>query len=100
MIGYLEGTLFKLEEERLLLLTQQVGYEILLPAFVRMSIGDLTEGDPLSLFIYYHQTERQPKPVLIGFRSETEKAFFQCLPLFFGLPAILLAGWPVSPLAR
>jgi Holliday junction DNA helicase RuvA len=77
MIGYLEGTLFKLEEERLLLLTQQVGYEGLLPAFVRMSISDLAEGDPLSLFIYYHQTERQPKPVLIGFRSETEKAFFQ-----------------------
>jgi Holliday junction DNA helicase RuvA len=77
MIGYLEGTLFKLEEERLLLLTQQVGYEVLLPAFVRMSISDLAEGDPLSLFIYYHQTERQPKPVLIGFRSETEKAFFQ-----------------------
>lgn len=77
MIGYLEGTLFKLEEERLLLLTQQVGYEVLLPAFVRVSISDLAEGDPLSLFIYYHQTERQPKPVLIGFRSETEKAFFQ-----------------------
>lgn len=77
MIGYLEGNLFKLEEERLLLLTQQVGYEVLLPAFVRMSISDLAEGDPLSLFIYYHQTERQPKPVLIGFRSETEKAFFQ-----------------------
>lgn len=77
MIGYLEGTLFKLEEERLLLLTQQVGYEVLLPAFVRMSISDLAEGDPLALYIYYHQTERQPKPVLIGFRSETEKAFFQ-----------------------
>jgi Holliday junction DNA helicase RuvA len=77
MIGYLEGTLFKLEEERLLLLTQQVGYEVLLPTFVRMRISDLNEGDPLSLFIYYHQTDRQPKPVLIGFTSESEKAFFQ-----------------------
>lgn len=77
MIGYLEGTLFKLEEERLLLLTQQVGYEVLLPVFVRMRIGDLDEGEPLALYIYYHQTERQPKPVLIGFTSEAEKAFFQ-----------------------
>lgn len=77
MIGYLEGTLFKLEEERLLLLTQQVGYEVLLPTFVRMRISDLKEGDPLSLYIYFHQTERQPKPVLIGFTSEAEKAFFQ-----------------------
>jgi holliday junction DNA helicase RuvA len=77
MIAYLEGTLFKLEEERLLLLTQQVGYEVLLPTFVRMRISDLKKGDPLSLYIYYHQTERQPKPVLIGFTSEAEKAFFQ-----------------------
>jgi Holliday junction DNA helicase RuvA len=85
MIGYLEGTLFKLEEERLLLLTQQVGYEVLLPAFVRIRIGDLAEGDPLSLYIYYHQTERQPKPVLIGFASEAEKAFFQ---IFLSVEAI------------
>ncbi|MDJ0784981.1 MAG: OB-fold domain-containing protein [Desulfosarcinaceae bacterium] len=77
MIGYLEGTLFRLEEERLLLLAQQVGYEILLPTFVRNRIGDLAEGDPLALFIYYHQTERQPRPILIGFTSEAEKSFFQ-----------------------
>jgi holliday junction DNA helicase RuvA len=77
MIGYLEGTLFELEEERLLLLTQQVGYEVLLPTFVRMRLSELDRGDPLSLYIYYHQTERQPKPVLIGFTSEAEKAFFQ-----------------------
>jgi Holliday junction DNA helicase RuvA len=77
MIGYLEGTLLKLDGERLLLLTRQVGYEVLLPAFVRIQISDLAEGAPLALFIYYHQTERQPKPVLIGFTSEAEKAFFQ-----------------------
>jgi Holliday junction DNA helicase RuvA len=77
MIGYLEGTLLKLDGERLLLLTRQVGYEVLLPAFVRIQISELAEGDQLSLFIYYHQTERQPKPVLIGFTSEAEKAFFQ-----------------------
>lgn len=77
MIGYLEGSLLKIGEDRILLLANQVGYEVLLPAYVieRMQAGNV--GDPLALYIYYHQTERQPKPVLIGFNSEEEKEFFQ-----------------------
>jgi Holliday junction DNA helicase RuvA len=31
----------------------------------------------VKLFIYYHQTERQPKPLLIGFNFEPEKEFFE-----------------------
>ena len=34
MIGYIEGKLLKKEDERILLLANQVGYEILLNAFV------------------------------------------------------------------
>ena len=34
-------------------------------------------GDEISLYVYYYQTERQPKPVLIGFNLEAEKEFFQ-----------------------
>ena len=77
MIGYLEGSLLKIGEDRILLLANQVGYEVLLPAYVieRMHPSDV--GDPLALYIYYQQTERQPKPVLIGFNSEEEKEFFQ-----------------------
>jgi Holliday junction DNA helicase RuvA len=77
MIGYLEGSLLKIGEDRILLLANQVGYEVLLPAYLieRMHAGDI--GGPLALYIYYQQTERQPKPVLIGFNSEEEKEFFQ-----------------------
>ena len=77
MIGYLEGKLLKFDEDRILLLTHQVGYEILLPAVVMKTILQKAIGDEISLYIYYHQTERQPKPVLIGFNSEVEKEFFQ-----------------------
>lgn len=77
MIGYLEGKLLAKEEDRILLLVNHIGYEILLPALVMESLETKVAGDPLSLYIYYHQTERQPKPVLIGFNSETEKEFFQ-----------------------
>ncbi len=85
MIGYLEGRLLRLEEERILLLVHQVGYEILVPVFVRESLNAKQVGDELALYIYYHQTERQPKPVLIGFNLEAEKEFFQ---LFISVEAI------------
>ena len=85
MIGYLQGRLFKIEDEKILLLVHQVGYEILIPAFVRDTLNSKQAGDELALYIYYHQTERQPKPVLIGFNLEAEKEFFQ---LFISVEAI------------
>lgn len=80
MIGYLEGTLFKrIEEDRIILLVNQVGFEVVLPTMVMTSVEDAEVGTPISLYIFYHQTERQPKPVLIGFTTEEQKAFFQLL---------------------
>jgi len=75
----------KKEEERILLLCNQVGYEVLLPGFVMETLRGKVDGDILSLYIHYQQTERQPTPVLIGFNSELEKAFFH---LFISVEAI------------
>jgi Holliday junction DNA helicase RuvA len=77
MIGYLEGRLMKKEQDRILLLVGHVGYEILVPVIVMASLAAKEIGDEVSLHIYYQQTERQPKPVLIGFNLEAEKEFFQ-----------------------
>ncbi len=77
MIGYIEGKILKKEEDRILVLTNQIGYEVLLPAIVTASLQDKQIGDQISLYIFYQQTERQPKPVLIGFNLEVEKEFFQ-----------------------
>ncbi len=77
MIGYLEGKLLKKEDDRILLLANQVGYEVLLPAVVMETLNTKPIGDEISLYIYYQQTERQPKPVLIGFNLEAEREFFQ-----------------------
>ena len=77
MIGYVEGKLLKKDEDRLLVLANQVGYEVLVPSIVMDKLCDKEVGDELALFIYYQQSEHQPKPVLIGFNTEFEKEFFQ-----------------------
>ena len=77
MIGYIEGKIIKKEDERVLVLANQVGYEILLPAFVMETINPQKTGDEIALYVFYQQTERQPKPILIGFNLEAEKEFFQ-----------------------
>ena len=77
MIGYLEGKLLKKEEDRILILANQVGYEVLLPAIVMQSMQSQGVGEQVAFYIFYHQTERQPKPVLIGFNLEVEREFFQ-----------------------
>lgn len=77
MIGYLEGKVIKKEDNRIILLVNRIGYEILLPEIVMESMNNKVPGDELALYIYYQQTERQPKPVLIGFNLEIEKEFFE-----------------------
>ena len=77
MIGYIEGKILKKEDERVLVLANQVGYEILLPAFVMEGLVTKKVGDDIALYIFYQQTDRQPKPILIGFNLEAEKEFFQ-----------------------
>lgn len=69
--------MFKLEEDRAVVLTNQVGYEVMLPALVAAKLHDKTKGDLVAFHIYYYQTERQPKPTLIGFLEEQDKEFFQ-----------------------
>lgn len=102
MIGYLEGKLLAKEEERILLLANQVGYEVLLPAIVMETLKTRTIGDTLSLYIYFQQTERQPKPVLIGFNSEIEKEFFQhfiSVEAIGPLKAVKAMNIPISDIA-
>ena len=103
MIGYLEGKLLKKEDDRILLLANQVGYEVLVPAVVMNSLKIKDIGSEVSLYIYYQQTERQPKPVLIGFNNEVEKEFFQyfiSVEAIGPLKAVKALGIPVREIAR
>lgn len=64
----------------MVVLAQGVGYEVLLPAIVCQALAGKRcgeDGDRVKLHIFYHQSEHQPKPVLVGFTSEVEKEFFE-----------------------
>lgn len=82
MISYLEGRLLQKKEDRVVVLAGGVGYEVILPAIVRPALRARragAEGDAVKLHISYHLTERNPKPVLVGFESPLEKEFFELL---------------------
>jgi len=103
LIGYLEGKILKKEADRLLVLANQVGYEVLLPAVVEQALTDKQVGEDIALFIYHQQTERQPKPVLIGFNREIEREFFQyfiSVEDIGPLKAVKALDMPVGEIAR
>jgi Holliday junction DNA helicase RuvA len=83
MIKYLRGTIRRIdkEEARVVVDVGGVGYEVLLPYFVMRALLEegKAEGDEVDLEIYYHASERQPKPALVGFKKESERTFFEKL---------------------
>lgn len=77
MIAYIQGKLLQRDADRVIVLTGGIGYEVLLPAIVVNALPSTDAEQTLSFHIFHYQTERQPKPVLIGFNTESEKEFFQ-----------------------
>ncbi|MDA0352356.1 MAG: hypothetical protein O3A10_09115 [Chloroflexi bacterium] len=80
-----------------------VGYEVLIPAFAHHWIAAIPLGDELKLFTFYHVSERQPAPLLIGFQHRQEREFFR---KFINVPevgpqkAVRALTFPVSDIAR
>jgi len=78
MISYLKGELIEIHDDRITLLVGGIGYEILIPAYL---INEIKEDEKkgvkeFKLHISYNQTERQPKPILVGFKNPLDKNFF------------------------
>ena len=80
MISFLAGKLLKKDENRVVILANGIGYEVLLPSVVRETYNNKKageDGEQVELHIFYHQSERQPKPMLVGFNFDVEKEFFE-----------------------
>ncbi|MFZ1058718.1 MAG: Holliday junction branch migration protein RuvA, partial [Candidatus Rokuibacteriota bacterium] len=84
MIASLRGKLRKKLEDRVVVESAGVGYEVFLPPVAYRTLGEAVasekdDASDLSLVIYYHATRDQPRPFLIGFTSELDKEFFEKL---------------------
>ncbi len=79
MISYLAGELIATYDDNITLLVGGIGYDILIPAYLMNEIKeDEKKGiKKLKLHISYNQTERQPKPILVGFKKSLDKEFFE-----------------------
>ena len=106
MISYLEGKLLKKKDDRVVILTHGVGYDVLLPPMVRESFNDKragSDGDDVSLHIFYYHPERQPRPTLVGFTNEAEKEFFELFTTVSDIgpmKATRLISVPISQIAQ
>jgi Holliday junction DNA helicase RuvA len=83
LINFLNGAIRRVDRDKsqVVLDVLGVGYEVLLPYFVMRALDEeeKEEGDLIALEVYYHASERQPKPVLVGFKKEFERSFFEKL---------------------
>jgi Holliday junction DNA helicase RuvA len=77
VISYIHGTLKRKLIDRVVVDVGGVGYDVFLPQFVMRTVEDRPEGEPIEFDIYYHVTERQLRPTLIGFNNGYEKQFFE-----------------------
>jgi Holliday junction DNA helicase RuvA len=105
MIASLRGRLRRRLEDRIVLETGGVGYEVLLPPIVRGALQHLAaeEGDKASevtLVTYYHATRDQPRPVLIGFTSELDREFFEKLITVKDMGPMVAARALAAPVAE
>lgn len=84
MIASLRGRLRRRLDDRVVVESGGVGYEVVLPPVVRQGLAEAVAGEgeeatELALVVYYHATRDQPRPVLIGFTREIEREFFERL---------------------
>ena len=83
MISFISGKVRKITQDPSVITIDNngIGYDVNLPVYVYQSLisDNIEKGSNIELEVYYHVTERQPKPVLVGFRHPTEKDFFEKL---------------------
>ncbi|MBN2468693.1 MAG: Holliday junction DNA helicase RuvA [Deltaproteobacteria bacterium] len=106
MLGYLDGKLFKKEEDRVIIIVHGVGYEVFVPSIVRLALEGKKagpDGDEVQLYISYYHGERQPRPMLVGFTNEAEKEFFELFITVGDIgptKAVRLITLPINEIAK
>ncbi len=105
MIGRLKGRLVERTNQRLVIDVNGVGYEVFVPGVVAQWAQSLKVGEEVELVtLYLMQTEPgRAIPMLLGFRNELEREFFEKLlsvPKLGVRGALQLFAVPMATLAR
>jgi Holliday junction DNA helicase RuvA len=108
MIAYLEGLLVEVHSDRIVVDVGGVGYEILVPYFVKRSFDEKlarSAGQPpkVKVVTLYRVSPQNPKPELIGFETVDERIFFEKLLTVSGIGAAKAAKalvYSVSTIAK
>ncbi len=80
-----------------------VTYEVRIPAFASEWVAGLPDDLEVTLYTYYHVSDRNPAPLLVGFQHLAEREFFR---KFIEVPdvgptkAVRALTRPVSEIAR
>lgn len=77
-------------------------YEVALPTFTWRALAEARPVE-VELYTYYHASERNPTPILVGFQRPTEREFFKKLMTVRGLgigKAQKALAFSVSTIAR
>jgi len=79
VIAFLRGPVLRRTDEVVVIEAGGVGYEVHLPAVVARALPSPRQDDhpQVELYISFHATANQPKPLLIGFLHEIEQEFFE-----------------------
>ena len=105
MIAALRGPIVRWDEDRSLLWVEAAGvtYEVLIPAYAREWVTARAAASDIHVYTFYHATERQPIPTLIGFPRLAERDFFRKfieVPDVGPVKAVRALARPVSEIAR
>ena len=105
MIAGLRGLLARWDEPAATAWVDVAGviYEVVVPAFAAEWVGGHSEGAEIRLHTYYHVSERNPQPLLVGFPRAADRDFFR---IFIDVPdvgpvkAVRALTHPASEIAR
>ncbi len=103
MISFLTGEIRNIFSEKSILEinVSGIGYEVSLPSFVMDEVVNSGKkiGEIIDLEIYYHATERSPKPLLVGFNNQIEKIFFEKIIQVEGVGPLKAVSALIFPVA-
>jgi len=103
MIARISGKIIKRSEFSLLIETNGLGYEVLIPPGIMRCLPHEEENAELVTFHYYQAEPSKSIPILIGFMNEVEREFFEKFITVSGIGpkgAVKAIIEPISNIAR